>query len=798
MVHLLLAAAVAAAPLQADTAPPRVYDGSLGQLDVDPPLVEDPGIRIDGRADEEAWGRAAVLTGFTRFRPVEGLPASERTEVRILYTPRDLFIAVRAYTADPSGLRATIAARDRITADDHVRLYLDTFHDRRRAFVFFVNPLGIQQDGVLGDGDGISFSPDFLFDSRGRLTGDGYEVELRIPLASLKFPADQEQRWGLQVVRVIPATGVEESWAPRRRNEAAELTRAGTLGPLVGLRPGRLLEIHPSLTARRDGLHDGAGFQRGPLRPDAGVNLKYGLSTELTLDATVNPDFSQVEADADRVTVNERFALSLEEKRPFFLEGADLLSTQETLVYTRAIVSPLAGVRVTGALAGSGVAYLAAVDDHPRASPARLAPAGERALFQVLRARRDLGPGSTLGVLATSRAAGGAHNRVASVDARFRSGVTVFGGQVAASWTRTWTIDPAATDSAGPPGSRVPVALHDLRGHLARVFVDRTGRRWGYLVTVRDLPEGFRTESGFVRRVGISEVFGGTRVSWFGREGALLQRVDLRGGGNRIFAGRDLWRAGEPAEGSSSLRMIAELRGNHELRAGWQRGFFTLDPAAYERYVVAPGGEGPQAGEERAGGRIGGLDGWSLEVSSARFRTFQWGAGVAVAGTPLFAEGTRGREVSLAAEVALRPTEAVRVDAALRRVLLHRAPDGSRYSDAVVPRLRVEYQFSRALAARALVQYPVERVDVLRAPDGRPYLLDGEPFRVRRGEAAGADEPQWNPLRTDLLLSYRPSPGTVVFLGYGREMSDTGAFRPGSLVPRSDGVFLKTSYLFRR
>lgn len=175
MIFLLMAGALACAPacpLFADTIPaPAVYDGARRQLDARIPRVEDPAVRVDGRLDEAAWQSAAVLTGFTQSTPAEGIPARERTEVLVFHTPRELFIGIRAHASDPSRIRSTLAERDQITADDHVRILLDTFHDRRRAFAIFVNPLGIQQDGTFADGRGFTYSPDFVFDSRGRLTG---------------------------------------------------------------------------------------------------------------------------------------------------------------------------------------------------------------------------------------------------------------------------------------------------------------------------------------------------------------------------------------------------------------------------------------------------------------------------------------------------------------------------------------------------------------------------------------------------------------------------------------------------
>jgi hypothetical protein len=801
MIASLLAVAFAAAfPLPADTAPE--FHGSRGELTADLPRIDAPEIRVDGRLDEAAWSRAATLTGFTQSRPAEGTPASEATEVRVFYTPRDLYIGIRARAGDPSSIRSTLAERDQITSDDHVAILLDTFYDRRRAFAFLVNPLGIQQDGTLAEGRGLDFSPDFTFDSRGRLTGEGYEVELRIPLKSLKFPAGDEQRWGFNVIRVIPATSAEESWAPRGRSAPSELAQSGTLRGIRGLRPGRLFEAAPTLTARRVGSTGDDGFRRGPTEPDAGVDVKYGITSELTLDATVNPDFSTVEADADQITVNERFAISLQEKRPFFLEGADLFSTPEPLVYTRSIVDPAVGARLTGKVGALNLAYLGAVDEAPLNSPARFAPAGERAVFHIARLRRDVGSqGSTLGALATSRQTGSAFNHVAAADARIRfGGVYTLGAQAGGSWTRAWTPDPLGRDSAGPPGARQPVATSDRVAHIAHVYLDRTARRWGYIATLRDVPEGFRTETGFVRRRGVTELFAFNRVSWYGAPGALLQRFDLRGGGRRVYDGRGLWEGRGAEEGSLSVEAQGELRGNLSVELGVERSFYTLDLDGYAGFELVGPTDGVETGDVLVAPnrRMGGLHGVALEVESSYFKTADVGVEVAVGQTPIFAEGTRGVESSVAGEVALRPTRSLRVDGSLRYSLLHRASDDSRYSRALVPRLRAEYQITRAFAVRGLAQYSVEEVDVLRAPNGTTYMRDGEPFRLRRGNLPSYLEPQLNPLRLDVLLSYRPTPGTVAFLGYGREVTDREAFRFGGLDPRVDGLFFKVSYLFRR
>jgi hypothetical protein len=439
------------------------------------------------------------------------------------------------------------------------------------------------------------------------------------------------------------------------------------------------------------------------------------------------------------------------------------------------VVDPAVGARLTGKVGALNLAYLGALDEAPLSRPARFAPRAERAVFHIARVRRDVGSaGSTLGALATSRQTGGAFNHVAAADARIRFGgvytVSALGG---GSWTRSWIPDPFGRDSAGAPGARQAVSTEDRVGHIAHLSLDRTGRRWGYLAAVRDIPSSFRTETGFVRRRGVTELFGGNRVSWYGETGALLQRFDLRNGFRRIWDERDFWKGGEAVEGSFSAEGRASLRGNLEVEVGVERAFYTLDLADYAGFSrVGPDGR-METGDSLVGPnpRVGGLHGIQLQVESSYFKTADLGVELFVGATPIFAEGTRGVESGIGAEVALRPTRSLRVDGRLGYSVLHRASDDSRYSRA--------WCRGCAWSTSSRAPWPCadwrstrsRRSTVLRAPDGGEYLREGEPFRVRRGNLPRYLEPQLNPLRLDLLLSYRPSPGTVAFLGYGREVT---------------------------
>ena len=341
-------------------------------------------IRIDGQLDEPVWSQATRLTGFWQYQPVDGRPAEERTEVLVWYAPDAIHFGIVAHDRLPSAIRATVADRDNIDSEDQVVLDIDTFHDRRRAFFFGVNPLGVQSDGVRSEGAGqvsslipgsVDKNPDFVWESKGRITEQGYQIEIRIPFKSLRYPTGQEQSWGFNVTRIVQRTGYTDTWTDVRRANASFIGQEGAIGGLHDMRHGVTVEAQPFLTATANGGRDLASgdFDREDVDPDAGLNLRLGF-TSYALDATINPDFSQVESDEGQVTVNERFALFFPEKRPFFLEGIELFGTPQSLVYTRRIVDPKAGAKLTGKFGQLGVAHLTAVDETAGRMPGSTSP----------------------------------------------------------------------------------------------------------------------------------------------------------------------------------------------------------------------------------------------------------------------------------------------------------------------------------------------------------------------------------------------------------------------------------------
>jgi hypothetical protein len=724
-------------------------------------------VRIDGVMDEQVWSDAALLEGFTQYEPADGRPAAERTIVRVWYAPDAIHFGIHAFDSQPHTIRAKQANRDNIDGDDRVVIYLDTFRDRRRAFYFAVNAFGAQGDGVRTEGAGSAgrtfggnsdSSPDFLFESEGRLTDDGYVVEVRIPFKSLRYPSADMMSWGINIERFSQRTGFVDTWPDIRRASASFLAQGGMLTGLHDLRRGVVFEAQPTLTMNAPGERFASGFERGDTEFDVGATARLGF-TNISLDATINPDFSQIEADAGQVTVNERFRLFVNEKRPFFLEGIELFSTPGQLVYTRNIVDPSVGAKVTGKVGSLGVAHLTAVDED-------IDPAGRNALFNVTRVRRDIGTSSLVGATFTDRSVldSAAFNRVAAADARIVFARMYFvETQVGASWTRH--ADDAAV-AAAP---------------IWRLVLDRTGRAWGFHYSVDGVGEDFESHAGFVNRRNIITAGLMNRFTWYGRTGDAVERITAFVGPNRI------WRhsGGSAVEGSESVNTTFRLRGDWELSAGVGRDFVELDPQDYAGLeTLTSTGPIPYS-------PIDGVSGPSYELrgSTPTFRRLDANVSVGFGRVTIFPEGSEGNVRSATGAIAIRPSGAVRINLSATYQRLLRERDGTEFARTLLPRARVEFQPVRAFFLRAIAEYRAERRDGLRdARTGQPLGRDGI-----------ATQPVVaNGLSLELLASYQPTPGTVAFLGYAASLTEEDPFAFRALSRSRDGLFLKLAYLLRR
>lgn len=751
----------------------------LAQDPVAPPSVQPPrvdtSITVDGVLDEPVWQRATRLDGFRQFQPVDSRTAEDSTVVLVWYSPTAIHFGIRAYDRVPESVRATVSDRDNIGNDDQVTIYLDTFNDRRRAYFFGVNPYGIQDDGVRSEG-GFAASigasgttdrnPDFIWQSKGRKTDFGWEAELRVPFKSLRWSAGGELTWGLNVSRLTRRTGYEDTWTDVRRANASFLAQAGTMTGLTGISRGVVTEVQPTFTADFPGqrLADGA-FDRLAARTDVGANLRFGF-TQLTLDATINPDFSQVESDAGLVTINERFALFFPERRPFFLEGIELFASPNNLVYTRAVANPLAGTKLTGKFGNWTIAHLTALDEFGQARDGGVTD-DTKSVVNLTRLRRDVGANSVAGVTVTNRDEGGDFNRVVSADTRLLFAKLYYmQAQLGASFTRDGRDEDTRVDP------------------IWELEADRTGRAYGFNVKLGGVGEDFETWSGFVNRTGIVSARAFNRVSLYGQRGALVESATIFGGLTRILDYNAP--SSRALEGTHEMNVTTRLRGGWNLSGKADLSFVRFDSTVYAGYTVS----GPVTAQlfPLADGVFDALNG-SVTIGTPTWRVWQGSLTLQQGTRAIFPEAAEGTGRSVSASVTLRPTPAVRVFGTLAMQSLERTRDGSEFARTILPRVKAEFQPNQALFFRVVAEYRNERQAALVDPvDGLPLVVPGLDTGAREN----------NNLRVDWLASYEPTPGTVAFLGYGSTMQGDRALSFSNLERRDDGLFIKLAYLLRR
>ncbi len=760
--------------------PPRdaaaVYSGRLGQLDVRATRLERAEVIIDGNLDDASWAKAALLTGFSTYSPVDGRPAQDSTDVRLFYTSDAMYIAIRAWA--PQGtVRATLAERDRIANDDWVAVHFDTFNDRRRSFVFAVNPLGVQADGMRSEqsaGPGVSraslaaadLTQDYVWQSKGRVLDDGFAIEIRIPFKSVRFQLGAPQDWGLQIVRQTQRTGYQVTWAPTSRARQSFGVQAGYLRGMRDMTRGVVLDVTPVATMRATGAPDATtGDWRYGTQRQVGADVRWGVTSNFTLNATANPDFSQVETDVGQIPGDPRFALFFPELRPFFVEGSEQFDAPNRLVYTRRIINPRMAAKLTGKIPRTDIGLLTAVDGAEFSADGATNP-----IFNILRVRRDIGNESTAGLLFTDRSEGSRYNRVGGFDTRVQ-------------FRNMYSIEARAHGSA----SRDTGPRRD--GSMLEVNAGRTGRSYGFRYGLMAVSPQFEAQAGFVNRTDLVRGQVNQRWTRFGRKGGWWDQQQ------NFLTATSLWTWDDFSGGSAPLENRAALDNTITIRGGWRIGVqpelqtIAFDPRRYTTYGVVRAGD-TVAFQPSGRQTMGAVQ---FQFSSPQWRY----AGVTVQSSvgrdPDFFETATVSRRDLDLAVDLRPSPQVRVGVLLRYQRYDRLRDGTRLSEQVVPRLRLEYQFTRALFFRFIGQLEARSRDALRDPRTDAPILQ----RSSTGTWAPIAARQSLLGRADWLVQYLPSPGTVLFMGYGNALDASLTNRPGDLQPRSDGFFVKLSYLFR-
>ena len=686
------------------------------------------------------------VDGFRQRSPGDGIPVTEETRAYIGYDARSLYVVFVCVDERPR-IRAHMAKREQIGDDDQVSVYLDTFRDQRRAYLFSANPLGVQRDGIVTEGQKTEISFDAVWRAEGRLTADGYAVQFTIPFRSLRFSGEPMQTWGIALRRQILRKTEEAFWpyiTTRVRGlvpQFAELTGIDTVSP------GRNVQMIPyGAAAASRQLDRGTAGYRTDHDARAGLDAKVVVRDAFTVDAAVNPDFSQVESDDPQVLANRRFEAYFPEKRPFFVENAGYFGSPINLFFSRRIADPEFGARVTGK-AGPWAVGVVAADD--RGPGRRLgADNSSRAYAGVARAQRELGGRSHIGAMYTVRSFGSSSNEVAAVDARF---------ELTPNW---YFAGQASHSDYRPPGGGSARSGNAFQAELVR-----SGRNFGYSASYTDFSPGFRADLGFVPRVDTRRATQSAGYSWKQERGALLSH------GPSLSATINYDHSGKLqdwvlyADYSWQFTRESEVRvARTEYFEFYERGFrkYRYDLSGYTAL--------------RPGLSLSGTYGEGTEVNYAPAE-----------GLAPFLAGSRSASVT----ATLRPSPRLRLDNTYLYTWLglgrEQAAPGLSKSAKVfanhLGRVKANYQFTKALSLRAIADY------YSLSPDIRLVAYENS-----------------QQFSYDLLLTYLVQPGTAVYIGY-LDRYDNVRFdpeQPGMLFqsrsPRTSTgrqFYVKLSYLLQ-
>jgi hypothetical protein len=781
----LLAAFCADSSRRSDPVPAGVFVGRDNQVQVGIPRIDGDlsRPRIDGNLDDPVWRQAAMLTGFSQFSPVDGIPAADTTQVLVWYSSTAVYFGIRAFATN-GAVHATLADRDKIASDDNVQILLGTVHDHRQAYLFAVNPFGIQMDGTIVESGRIAsgggFAPttagrpaadlnqDFVFTSKGRLTDYGYEVEVRIPFKSLKYQSADVQAWDINILREVAHSGYEDSWVPAKRSGATFLGQSGALTGMSGFDRGIVLDLNPVVTRKATGAPSPLGWGYTHPAPQVGANARWGMTNNLTMTATVNPDFAEVESDAGQIVLDPRRAVRFAEKRPFFLDGLEQFSVPNGLIYTRRIAAPDGALKLTGKAAGTTLGLLSASDDQS------LSFSGHDAVhYNIMRAQRDIGADSRIGMAYTDRVVAGDYNRVADVDGRM-----IFGKIYTESFQYARSYDKTRGSLANGP--------------LWEDILARNGKQFGFRYQLTGISDDFRAPSGFISRGSIVHGAIDHRGTWFNTRGSAVESVT----GDVLYD--DIWEYSHFGHGDAQDKKFhvttsAALRGGWGVLAAVYWESFGWDPTLYANYrIERTVGTTVDTVPFPGVGRIPNRD-YVATVTTPQWSRFNASVTYIGGQDENFLEWAQANINYLSLSTNFRPNDKLRLTGTVTYQDYQRLSDHTLAGRNAIARAKIEYQFTRSIFLRAVGEYDLTEQSDLR-DETRTFL----PLIVNGKKALASRSAQ---LHADWLFSYQPNPGTVLFFGYGSLANAApdprDRFHYQSLVRASDYFFAKFSYLFR-
>lgn len=703
-------------------------------------------IKIDGNPEESAWKDALQLNLPFETWPGDNTPAPVRTECYVTYDRSNLYIGFRAYDPEPKKIRVYYFDRDKIIFDDFVAVFLDTFNDERRAYGFRSNSLGVQFDDIrtrsgTSPGGGTALAWDAIYDSKGQIYDWGYTVEMAIPFNQLRFQrTNQAQVWGFNARRIYSRDVLYllDHITIDRSNDCLMCQYVKIKG-FEGVSPGRNIELVPTLTAARTDQRTalpGGNFEKRNQDIEPGLTARWGITPNMTLSGTVNPDFSQVEADALQLDINEPFALFYDERRPFFYEGADYFNTLFNAVYTRTMRDPAWGLKFTAKAGTNTIGAYVVRDDitnliFPGSHGSTTTSLDTANTSFVFRYKHDFGRNITVGVLGTDREGDDYFNRLLGIDGEFRltrkdrvqfqllGSTTRYPGEVALAFEQ---------EEENFKGTALDLKYaHDTRG-------------WDFSARCQNLTRGFRADLGFMPQVNFRCGDVNTSYTWYGKGKTWYRELTL---GAQYTYGTD--------QKGNLVSSGANLQLNY-------RGIM-------QSYVFLQAGKYRETYNHQEFPQFNAMVYGNFKPARDFELTFTGNFGDRID----YANTRPGQRVRLNPSIVFKPGRHMRIE--LGHIYERLNAAGSQLYTANISQLTAVYHFNTRTFFRAILQY----VDY-------DYNVENYTFSI---------DPRYKHLFSQLLFSYRINPRTVLFLGYSDNYFGNQDF---SLAQNDRTFFAKVGY----
>ena len=727
-------------------------------------------IQMDGRIDEEVWKKALKVSLNYETKPGENIKPMVETDVFLFEDGETLYIAFDARDDNPEQIRDFLLDRDNIWNSDFVGIKFDTFGESRKAFQFFTNARGIQADAIQEDFRGDDQTWDAIWDSSARIHSNGYQVEMAIPFRAIRFPVSSKgQLWSFEILRFLPRKNFHRiANSPVDRNIACSICQFDQLVGLEKVKPSKNLRLIPTLTFASNQSRDvGTSGQVGPWQGQgaanrAGLDLRWGITEDTYLNATINPDFSQVEADTAQLDINRTFSIFFDEKRPFFLDGSDYFNSLNRLVHTRDVIEPDYGLKVTGQSGSHSYGAIAVNDAHtsfllPASQGSRLVVLENiESQNQILRYNYDFGGKNTFGFLTTHKTSDGYSNQMTSIDGKYwineNHSVSYQLMHSSNQYSAQMQTDYAVIGGAGlhsEPG----ISQAKISGNAYQVDYEYETREWEAKLQLQKFDRNFRADLGFIGRVDFSKREVGLKRIWY--------PTGQDSWWNKIaFSGKtDYSEDSDGVKLEQTVKSKLKIEGQYQSNYGlafviknrlWDQVYFD------ENVYVAFGDFEPVAGL-RLGGRV------------------RWGDSIDFVNTQL------GRVTSVSPFISWQINQNILTSIKYTKQSFD-VSQGELFNASIV-NFRLSYLFDE----RSSLRWTLQLLDIRKDPSLYNSYLNSDP--------TDDENPLYKSLATQLLYTYRVNPQTLVFAGY----SDSG-FQDDRLtrIRNTDrGVFVKFSYAWQ-